>query len=178
MNQVITTPTNINNDQSIISNKINPLKRKRIMKTVQFAVEVTVLETYSSDEYDRSDIFSTPILYKVNPNIIRSSPQLSLDIESCPPNLIKDEEEGLGEISSAEVSPNTPPSNITTTADEYFITNTSPKKKKKQRPILSVNTTMCADPLFFTSLSTNYKNEINTPDTNSDFLVPISSITL
>jgi hypothetical protein len=148
------------------------------MKTVQFALEVTVLETYSSDEYDRSDIFSTPILYKINPNIIRSSPQLSLNIESCPPNLIKDEE-GLGEISSAEVSPNTPPSNITTTVDNYFIatTNSSPKKKK-QRPILSVNTTMCADPLFFTNLSTNYKNEINTPDTNSDFLVPISSITL
>ena len=152
---------------------INPLKRKRIMKSVQFALEVTILQIYSSEEYDRSDIFSTPTLYKLNPNFItRSTPQLSLNI----PNLIKDEEDGV--ISSAEVSPNTPsPSNISTV--EYF-TCSSNKKKKKQRPILSVNTTICADPLFFTNLSTNYKNDLatatTTSDTANDFLVPISSI--
>lgn len=147
------------------------------MKSVQFSLEVIVLETYSSDEYDRSDIFSTPILYKINPSIVRSTPQLSLNINSCPPNLIRDEEEGSGgEISSAEVSPNTPPSNISSAVNEYFMP--SSKKKKRQRPVLSVNTTMCADPLFFTKLSTNYKNELSTPDTSNDFLVPISSIAL
>ncbi|KAI9361108.1 hypothetical protein BD770DRAFT_384183 [Pilaira anomala] len=164
--------TNINNNNN--NNNNNPLKRKRTMKTVQFASKVTVLETYSADEYDRTDIFATPILYKINPNI-RSTPQLTLTIDSCPPNLIKDEgTEGGGETSSADVSPNTPPSNATTGADEYFLTSMT-KKKKKQRPILSVNTTMCADPLFFTSLTTNYKNDTTTTDTKNDFLVPVSA---
>lgn len=151
------------------TNTINPLKRKRTMKSVQFSSKVTVLETYSAEEYDRSDIFATPTLYTINPNAIRSTPQLSLSIEHCAPKLVKDETSG--DISSPDVSPNTPPCN---TADEYFMSSIM-TKKKKQRPILSVNTTMCADPLFFTRLTTNYKNDTTTPDTKSDFLVPISA---
>ncbi|GAA5796613.1 hypothetical protein HPULCUR_001986 [Helicostylum pulchrum] len=160
--------TNNNNN-----NHTKTLKRKRTMKTVQFSNKVTVLETYSSEEYDRTDIFSTPILYKINPNIMRSTPQLSLSIDT--PHLVQDE----GEISSADVSPNTPPASITG-ADEYFLTSMN-IKKKKQRPILSVNTTMCADPLFFTSLTTNYKNDTNNTtntDSQNDFLVPISATVL
>lgn len=177
MNQPSTKTSQLVDNSSTTT--IKSLKRKRIMKSVQFSLEVVVLETYSSEEYDRSDIFSTPILYKINPSIVRSTPQLSLNINSCPPNLIRDEEEGSGgEISSAEVSPNTPPSNISSAVNEYFMPSSPSKKKKRQRPVLSVNTTMCADPLFFTKLSTNYKNEISTPDTSNDFLVPISSIAL
>lgn len=149
---------------------INPLKRKRSMKSVQFSSKVTVLETYSAEEYDRSDIFAAPTLYTINPNVIRSTPQLSLSIENCAPKLVKDDQGGE-EISSADVSPNTPPCH---TADEYFMSSIM-IKKKKQRPILSVNTTMCADPLFFTRLTTNYKNDTTTHDTKNDFLVPIST---
>jgi hypothetical protein len=160
-----TTTTTINN----ITTK--SLKRKRIMKTVHFAEKVIVLETYSSDEYDRSDIFSAPILYKLNPTI--QPPQLTLNFDNVP-NLVRDseeDEEEEGSISSAEISPNTPPSSKSI-ADHYF----QQEKKKKKRPLLSVNTTMCADPLFFTSLTTNYKNENAT--TSNDFLVPISAIDL
>jgi hypothetical protein len=141
-------------------NYTTALKRKAIMKTVQFSPQVTVLETYSSDEYDRSDIFSAPVLYKLNPTI--KPPQLSLTIDDVP-NLIQDD------VSSAEASPNTPPAIL---VDHYFV----PKKHKK-RPMLSVNTTMCADPLFFTNLSTNYKHENGNNDSN-DFLVPVSAIAL
>jgi hypothetical protein len=189
MNTTITSPTiasiltttNIHNINSI-NNSNNSLKRKRGMKTVQFDLKVTVLETYSKEEYDRSDIFSSPILYKINPNILRSTPQLSLDIPT--PNLIEEGEEGSSggeeEISSAEISPNTPPTLNTKAAvnDEYFTSQHQKKKQKKQRPILSVNTNMCADPLFFTSLSTNYKNDTNSATTNDDFLVPISATVL
>ncbi|KAG2196815.1 hypothetical protein INT47_002742 [Mucor saturninus] len=174
MNHSISNSSNTTttiNTSLLTNNHINPLKRKRTMKSVQFSSKVTVLETYSAEEYDRSDIFAAPTLYTINPNVIRSTPQLSLNIENCAPNLVKDEDQGSGEISSADVSPNTPPGN---TADEYFMSSIM-TKKKKQRPILSVNTTMCADPLFFTRLTTNYKNDTTTPDTKNDFLVPISA---
>lgn len=137
------------------------LKRKRSnnncqMKTVRFNTEVIVLETYSSDEYDRSDIFSTPVLYKLNPTI--KPPQLSLTIL---PSLIRDEEDT---ISSAET--NTPsPSDCTSP----FLNQT----KKKKKPLLSVNTTICSDPLFFTKLSTNYKQQ----NDSNDFLIPLSVTT-
>lgn len=182
-----TTTANLNNTThttTINSNK--SLKRKRTMKSVHFAQKVTVLETYSKEEYDRSEIFAKPIIYKINPKIVRSTPQLSLDIPSAT-NFFQQQEEGaegsLGEeeISSAEISPNTPPLNTTAAVniDEYFNITTSPQqKKKKQRPVLSVNTTMCADPLFFTSLTTNYKHDTNSATTNDDFLVPISATVL
>lgn len=156
------------------------LKRKRIMKSVHFAEKVIVLETYSSSEYDRSDIFSAPVLYKLNPTI--QPPKLSLNIDNVP-NLVRDsdqDEEEEGSFSSAENSPNTPPPCNTVSgasksiADHYFQQQQQQGMKKKKRPLLTVNTTMCADPLFFTSLTTNYKNENTT--TNSDFLVPVSAI--
>ncbi|GAN03820.1 hypothetical protein MAM1_0049d03275 [Mucor ambiguus] len=159
----------------------NSLKRKRIMKSVHFAEKVIVLETYSSDEYDRSDIFSAPVLYKLNPTI--QPPKLSLNIDNVP-SLVRDSEEEEGNFSSAENSPNTPPlcnsisSASKSIADHYFQQQQQQQQqqgmKKKKRPLLTVNTTMCADPLFFTSLTTNYKNENTT--TNSDFLVPVSAI--
>ncbi|KAI8064279.1 uncharacterized protein B0P05DRAFT_554823 [Gilbertella persicaria] len=131
------------------------LKRKFTMKTVRFASEVTVLETYSADEYDRSDIFSTPVLYKLNPTI--KPPQLTLEIL---PHLVKDEDM----MSSPENSPNTPP--ILSMTDHYF---GQKKRKKLQRPKLTIDTNICSDPLFFTCLSTNYKNDTSSTD---DFLVP------
>ncbi|CEP10555.1 hypothetical protein [Parasitella parasitica] len=151
-----------------LDNTSTILKRKRTMKSVQFVEKVTVLETYSSDEYDRSDMFSAPVFYKLNPTIL--PPQLSLNIDNVP-NLVRDSvDEGC--ISSAENSPNTPPFTATSKniADHYF----QQENKKKKRPILSINTTICADPLFFTGLSTNYKNEKSTA--NDDFLVPVSAV--
>lgn len=150
------------------------------MKSVHFAEKVIVLETYSSDEYDRSDIFSAPVLYKLNTTI--QPPKLSLNIDNVP-NLVRDSEEEEGNFSSAENSPNTPPpcnsisSSSKSIADHYFQQQQQQQQqglKKKKRPLLTVDTTMCADPLFFTSLTTNYKNENTT--TNSDFLVPVSAI--
>ncbi|KAK4520958.1 membrane anchor subunit of succinate dehydrogenase, Sdh4 [Mucor velutinosus] len=157
----------------------NSLKRKRIMKSVHFAERAIVLETYSSDEYDRSDIFSAPVLYKLNPTI--QPPKLSLNIDNVP-NLVRDSEDEECNFSSAENSPNTPPpcnsiSNASKSiADHYFQQQQQQQQgmKKKKRPLLTVNTTMCADPLFFTSLTTNYKNESTTA--NNDFLVPVSAI--
>jgi hypothetical protein len=148
-------------------------KRKRsnsnaMKKSVRFNSTVIVLETYSSEEYDRSDIFSAPVLYKLNP-AIKKSPQLSLSIV---PSLIKDDEEEET-ISSAEI--NTPPLiQKKSIADHYFTQHTHQKKKNK--PSLSVNTSMCSDPLFFTSLSTNYKDQHK--DTANDFLVPLSATTI
>ncbi|KAI8641280.1 hypothetical protein BD408DRAFT_418479 [Parasitella parasitica] len=165
-NQVFTTTATI--AAVTLDNTPTILKRKRTMKSVKFAEKVTVLETYSSDEYDRSDMFSAPVLYKLNPTIL--PPRLSLNIDNVP-NLASDSmDEGC--ISSAENSPNTPPSTATSKniADHYF---QQENKKNKKRPILSINTTMCADPLFFTGLSTNYKNEKTTA--NDDFLVPVSA---
>ncbi|KAL9545219.1 hypothetical protein MBANPS3_007247 [Mucor bainieri] len=144
--------------------------------TIRNSLKLIVLETYSSDEYDRSDIFSAPVIYKLNPTI--QPPKLSLNIDNVP-NLVRDSEEEEGNFSSAENSPNTPPpcnsvsSASKSIADHYFQQQQQGIKKKK-RPLLTVNTTMCADPLFFTSLTTNYKNENTT--TNSDFLVPVSAI--
>ncbi|KAI8878138.1 hypothetical protein K501DRAFT_196534 [Backusella circina FSU 941] len=128
-------------------------------KTVTFAAEPTYLETYSSDEYDRSGIFSTPVLYKVNPSL--NKPSLSL-------NIVQQPELEFEETSSAESSPDTP-------SDHFpIIQHTPTPKKKKLRPILSVDTSVCADPLFFTGLSTNYAKRNDFP-TDNDYLVPISA---
>ncbi|KAI8373562.1 hypothetical protein EDC96DRAFT_498778 [Choanephora cucurbitarum] len=141
-------------------NNTKSLKRKLTTKNVQFAAEITVLETYSADEYDRSTFVSSPTVYKINPRL--KPPQLTLDI----PCLIQDNEDT---VSSAENSPNSPP--ILALVDHYF----SPQQRKKKKVQLSINTSICSDPLFFSGLSTNYKNDTIETDAN-DFLVPASAI--
>ncbi|KAI8990119.1 hypothetical protein BDB01DRAFT_780099 [Pilobolus umbonatus] len=139
------------------------IKRKHTMtvKKVQFSSEVVLMDTYSAEEYDRSGIYSTPILYKVNPSI---KPQLTLTIQPATINTLP--ELDLEDISSADLSPDTP--------DNY--NSLFEFKKKKKRPILSVDTSICTDPLFFTKLSTNYTrlNSSTTP-IDHDYLIPITA---
>ncbi|ORE02174.1 hypothetical protein BCV72DRAFT_235152 [Rhizopus microsporus var. microsporus] len=124
----------------------NDKKQRKLCVT--FNSEITLLETYSSEEYDRSGIFSSPILYKLNPSRL---PQLSLTISQCPA-LTSDDDEA----SSAETSPiPSPPLCL---------------KKNKKKPLLSIDTSICSDPLFFSQLTTNYK----TDSTENEFLVPLS----
>lgn len=112
-------------------------------KSVQFSPIVTVLETYSSVDYGRSDIFSAPT--RLYPTIVKK-PTIQLSLDIITPSLVKDEDT----LSSAEDT-NTP------------LSPTDCHKKKK--PSLTINTTVCSDPLFFAKLSTHY----NTPN---DFLSP------
>ncbi|CAO3695145.1 unnamed protein product [Rhizopus stolonifer] len=110
---------------------INTTEKKSKKISVRFHPDTTILETYSSEEYDRSGIFSSPTLYKINSSRL---PTLSLDI----PALTLDDSES----SSAETSP---------------IPISYPSKKKK--PALSINTSLCSDPLFFSNLTTHYKSD-------------------
>ncbi|KAI8370946.1 hypothetical protein BD560DRAFT_396417 [Blakeslea trispora] len=142
-----------------LNNNTKSLKRKLTTKSVQFASEIIVLETYSADEYDRSNFLSSSTLYKINPKL---KPQLTLDI----PCLIQDNEDS---VSSAENSPSSP--NLSSLADHYF----HPQQRKKKKVQLSINTSICSDPLFFSGLSTNYKNDTTETDAN-DFLVPASAV--
>lgn len=125
-------------------------KRKRIEKTVRFDVEHTVIiDTYSPLDYDRGSVFSFPIQYKVNPNISRDTPTLSLEIPSSPCD---------SEASSPDLE------------HRPF----SPSKDKKKKPKLTVNTSTCDGPLFFTKLSTNHVryNDDDEDDTINDYLIP------
>ncbi|KAI9263018.1 hypothetical protein EDC94DRAFT_518534 [Helicostylum pulchrum] len=127
-------------------------KRKRIDKTVRFDVEHTVIiDTYSPLDYDRGSVFSFPIQYKVNPNIsTREIPTLSLEIPSSPCD---------SEASSPDL-------------EHHQFPPTSKDKKKK--PKLTVNTSACDGPLFFTKLSTNHVryNDDDEDDTINDYLIP------
>jgi hypothetical protein len=153
------------------NNQVNR-KRKRSAKSVRFDVDQNVIiDTYSPMDYDRGSVFSfPPVLYKINPIILNNSdkqqqPSLSLEIPSSP-------------CDSEDSSPETEEScNI-----PLIPTTTSTNKKKK--PKLSVDTSICAGPLFFTSLSTNHvRHKVNDTtddddddDSKNDYLVPISAI--
>ncbi|KAG2193441.1 hypothetical protein INT47_006970 [Mucor saturninus] len=137
-------------------------KRKRGEKKVRFDVEQPVIiNTYSSLEYDRGSIYSAPIQYRINPNIIPKGPVLSLEIPTSP----CDSEASSPETEQEQYSP------------------TSPKDKKKKKPRLTVDTSVCSDdgPLFFTKLSTNHvrHNDDNEKgeedDTMNDYLIPITA---
>ncbi|KAF7728767.1 hypothetical protein EC973_005605 [Apophysomyces ossiformis] len=155
-----------------------PLKRKRTScylstpkktkatKKVRFDTDNNIIiYTYSSEEYDRG---ASPVLYKLNPSI-PLKPKLSLDIPTLPPSSPCDSED---DGSSNSSSPSTP------AADRL-----PPFSPKKQRPKLSVDTSICTGPLFFTSLSTNHvrhtvrSNWEDDDDTNS-YLVPMSASVL
>lgn len=126
------------------------LKRKRISsgqkKRVRFSTSPElVYYTYSSIDYDRR---ATQTLYKVNPTLLNNNkPKLSVDI---PTHFVAADEDE---------------SSIETPADEFPMSTTTKPKK------LSIDTSMCAGPLFMTTLSTSYQDD----DTSNDFLVPLSA---
>jgi hypothetical protein len=119
-------------------------KQKKLCVT--FDTNITIAETYSSEEYDRSDIFSST-LYKINSSRL---PQLSLTITT--PSLTYDDDDS----SSTETSPIISPL----------------YKKSKKKPMLSIDTSVCSDPLFFSRLTTNYKSD----NVENDYLVPLSIV--
>ncbi|KAI8145163.1 hypothetical protein BJV82DRAFT_512188 [Fennellomyces sp. T-0311] len=136
------------------------MKRKRISsclpkKTVRFDLEHKIMLTYSPDEYDRGGLFDNPVLYKLNPN---AKPKLSVDI---PPFILSDD--GQDSANSTEPSPDTP-------GDNDF---PPPMLGRSNRPKLSVDTSICAGPLFFTKLSTNHRSRA---DDDNGYLVPISAL--
>lgn len=129
---------------------INSRKRKRIQKQVRFDTEhIVVIDTYSPLDYDRGSIFSFPIQYKLNPNIKTT---LSLDIPPPPLSPSDDSED-----------------------------NASPDRetmKNKKKPKLSIDTSVCAGPLFLTKLSTNHvRNRVidsDEDDSTNDYLIPMT----
>lgn len=128
------------------------LKRKRstVKKVVRFLIESPeIIYTYSSTEYDRG---ASPTLYKLNPII----PKLSLDIPEFDPD-----------SSSNSSSPETP-------GDYDECPFASNVHNKKLRPKLSIDTSMCNGPLFFTKLSTNHRRTQTEED--SEYLVPMSAV--
>jgi hypothetical protein len=148
-------------------------KRKRTEKTVRFDVEHTIIiDTYSPLDYDRGSIFSFPIQYRINPNILAASanekksntPSLSLEIP-LPPSSPCDSEASSPDIEQNQLLPS--------------------NDKKKKKPKLTVNTSVCSGdgPLFFTKLSTNYiRHRINNDndegdDTINGYLIPITPTT-
>ncbi|KAG0171241.1 hypothetical protein DFQ30_001271 [Apophysomyces sp. BC1015] len=145
---------------------LSPSKKSKATKTVRFdTTNEVIIYTYSSIEYDRG---ASPVLYKLNPSI-SLKPKLSLDIPTTlPPSPCDSEDDG----SSSSSSPSTPAGD-----------RPPPFSPKKQRPKLSVDTSVCAGPLFFTSLSTNHvrhrvrSNWEDEDDTNS-YLVPMSASVL
>lgn len=166
MSNVSSSPT-INN---VTPSELISRKRKRsIKKTVRFDVERTVIiDTYSPLDYDRGSIFSFPIQYEINPNILSAThkyiPSLSLEIPATPSSPCDSEASSpdMEQIQSLAAS----------TIDN-----------KKKRPKLTVNTSLCSGdgPLFFTRLSTNHvRHKVNNEDddeddTTNDFLIPITS---
>lgn len=132
---------------------IKSRKRKRTeKKQVRFDIDhIVIVDTYSPLDYDRGSIFSnTTIQYKLNPTILNSNYHNSIPLEI----------------------PNSPSS-----SDEE--TNNPVKEtlgqKKRKRPKLSVDTSICAGPLFLTRLTTHHKTKDDV-NTNNDYLIPISAL--
>lgn len=132
---------------------IQSRKRKRTeKKQVRFDIDhIVIVDTYSPLDYDRGSIFSnTAIQYKLNPTILNSNHHNSIPLEI----------------------PNSPSS-----SDEE--TNNPVKEtlgqKKRKRPKLSVDTSICAGPLFLTRLTTHHKTKDDV-NTNNDYLIPISAL--
>ncbi|KAI7857797.1 hypothetical protein BDC45DRAFT_500708 [Circinella umbellata] len=80
---------------------------------------------------------------------------------------------------STEPSPDTPNDNDVTSlcTPPTTIAGTVRSVTKQNRPKLSVDTSICAGPLFFTKLSTNHRSKTSDDDNNSSsFLVPMSAL--
>jgi hypothetical protein len=141
-------------------------KRKRSMednqtpiptKTVRFSTEKEqVIYTYSPTDYDRSGIHSVPVLYTVNPAIFESRKKLSVSIP----------QKDCSSVSS--------PTESDVSSPEYDARETFTRIKKG--PKLTINTSICQAPLFFTNLSTNPAKpsfpELEDDD-EDDFLIPL-----
>lgn len=150
-------------DSKLQTSTISSRKRKRTEKTVRFDVEhIVIIDTYSPLEYDRGSIFSSPVQYKINPNLLANIPKrpsLSLEIPSSP-------------CDSEASSPDLEQQPLTL-----------PVSNKKKRPKLTVNTSVCSGegPLFFTKLSTNHVKHDNCDDSDnslfSDYLIPVTTPT-
>ncbi|KAI7865286.1 hypothetical protein BDF14DRAFT_1827318 [Spinellus fusiger] len=158
--------------------QILPLKRKRtslvnyptvqISKSVRFVDLPVIIYTYSSSDYDRSSS-KTPVLYKVNP-------MLSLAISS--PTYSN---HSLCQAQNSSLS------NSFSHKHSSLSSLPSHPKVKKHKPNLSVDTSACTGPLFFTRLSTyparhsvytssDESEEGDDDEDTSDYLVPMSAI--
>ncbi|KAI9279610.1 hypothetical protein BY458DRAFT_502299 [Sporodiniella umbellata] len=140
----ITTTTTPTLPTSCIS---HTKKRKRSeRKQVRFDTEhITVIDTYSAHEYDRGSLFSLPVQYKLNPNIIKP-----LD-----------------------------PLDLCSNSDDSSEDGASPQPYiEKKRPKLSIDTGICAGPLFLTQLSTHHVrhkvHDDNDYDSTNDYLIPVT----
>ncbi|KAI9013941.1 hypothetical protein CLU79DRAFT_767702 [Phycomyces nitens] len=142
-------------------------KKQRSNKSVRFIDQPAIFYTYSATDYNRGS--ESHVLYKLNPRLL---PQLSVDIPTYTPNDQSPSPDSLA-------SPETPSDSLPTNCELLPHRNS-----KKDRPRLSINTAMCAGPLFFTRLSTHPSQRTicatNTPDDEDDtsFLVPMSATVL
>ncbi|ORY91065.1 hypothetical protein BCR43DRAFT_498445 [Syncephalastrum racemosum] len=165
-----------------MTTKLAGQKRKRATRTVRFHPgSPEILETYSADEYDRGGRFQHTTLYK-----FKAPKELSLAIPAEPFSCHGSDDDLSSSSSNETSSPGTPtlaqgeddsndlllnkssPNPCTTTT-----TTTTSLAPKKMRPKLSVDTTICAGPLFFTKLSTHHKASHSTHD--DGYLVPVSA---
>ncbi|KAI9498736.1 hypothetical protein BDB00DRAFT_799310 [Zychaea mexicana] len=132
-------------------------------KSVRFMDHPTIEYTYSADEYDRGGLFDHVTLYKFNPPPPVAPPKLSVNI---PPFVLRrDHDDDQDSASSTEPSPDTPSDHDATAAVVCGSLQSSPtpflppqRRSKQDRPKLSVDTSICAGPLFFTKLSTNHRS--------------------
>ncbi|KAL0081408.1 hypothetical protein J3Q64DRAFT_1754914 [Phycomyces blakesleeanus] len=161
-------------------------KKPRSTKSVRFIDQPVIYYTYSASDYNRAA--ESHVLYKLNPRLL---PQLSVDIPTYTPTNPTDPNDPNHQSPSPDslASPETPSdsTSLPTNCQLLPLPSSIPmphKISKKDRPRLSINTTMCAGPLFFTRLSTHpSKRSIwasNTPDDEDDssYLVPISATVL
>ncbi|KAI7866398.1 hypothetical protein BDF14DRAFT_1743608 [Spinellus fusiger] len=135
--------------------------KKYLKKSVRFSPHLeTVGFTYSSIDYDRSRfaIYPPTTLCAFRPPTI-SNQCKSTTVCSIP----------------LSISPNKRPhvtpldlSMVPNSSRRTLPYETTPSIKKTQRPKLFVDTKSVTDPLFFTSLSTNYKCRSAFPDSDNE----------
>ena len=120
-----------------------------------------------------SQIYQQPTLT----TLTTTKPKLSVNIPSF--SFVHNDDD-QDSATSTEPSPDTPNDNDITslcTPPTTISGATVRSTTKQDRPKLSVDTSICAGPLFFTKLSTNHRSKTSDDDNNSsNFLVPMSAL--
>ncbi|KAI8885278.1 hypothetical protein K501DRAFT_215905 [Backusella circina FSU 941] len=130
-------------------------------KSVRFSDDITIIPTYSSDEYDRSCFaFSEP---------------MPISYTFRPPTPPKYEEEETVIITSNNNRPMIKPLNLSLVPNSRRRALDSPFEetpiKKTRKPKLTINTQFNNGPLFFTGLSTHYK--CKEEEEEQGYLIPV-----